>query len=341
MVEARHPATPMVATRRHLLACAASSAASLAQPALAQARQTVVFGIGLSAPFAPYVVLVESGIGAKHGIRGEYKIFESGIGGIEAVVTGNAQVAAGSELTPLRARASGAKIRAVGRPLISGKDIGIGVNAAIRSPQDFKGKRIGTIRGGTGDYLLYRFREKHGLHEGTDPDGYRVTNVNPAEWIPALSRGDIDAFFGWEPWVSRLPTVVRNARAYGFSGDDDLYWMWYSLIFREEWIRDDPAAADATYLALAETMDWINANREDACRMASKAFRVPIDAMRNQMNGCEYLLDTKRVHLTRLKEVGAWAAEAGFMQTSDLSRLVDEFYDPTVAQRVAPQRTDF
>jgi ABC-type nitrate/sulfonate/bicarbonate transport system substrate-binding protein len=301
----------------------------------------VVFGIGLSAPFAPYVVLVETGIGKKHGINGEYKIFESGIGGIEAVSTGNAQVCAGSEISPTQARARGASLKAVGRPLISGKDIGIGVSAAIKGPDDFKGKKLGTIKGGTGDYLLSKFSDKHGLHEGPAPDGYSVTNVQPSEWIPAVSRGDIDAFFGWEPWVSRLPTVVKGARAYAFSGDDDLYWMWYTLAFREDWMLANPKMADATFLAIAETMDWINANREDATKMASKAFRVQLDAMRNQVNGCTYLLDTKKAHIGRLMEVATWAKNKDVLPTDNVAALINGFYDPSICKRVAPDRTDF
>jgi hypothetical protein len=47
-----------------------ASTAALATPAIAQQRagraDRVIFGIGLSAPFAPYVALVERGIGTKH-----------------------------------------------------------------------------------------------------------------------------------------------------------------------------------------------------------------------------------------------------------------------------------
>ena len=80
-----------------------ASTAALTTPAIAQQRagraDRVIFGIGLSAPFAPYVALVERGIGTKHGIRAEYRVFESSIGGMEAVVTGNAHVAFGRELS--------------------------------------------------------------------------------------------------------------------------------------------------------------------------------------------------------------------------------------------------
>src|SRR3712207_3377724 len=127
------------ATRRTVLKGIGAAAAALvpggsalAQAARAGKADKVVFGIGLSAPFTPYVALVDKGIAAKHGIAAEYRIFESGIGGIEALVTGNAHVAFGAELTTLRPRASGAKVVGVGRPLVSQKDIGIAVSSKIQ-----------------------------------------------------------------------------------------------------------------------------------------------------------------------------------------------------------------
>ncbi len=333
LVGAAAVGTAMTASRRIALAQAPAHKSGKADK--------VVFGIGLSAPFSPYVALVDKGIAAKHGIKAEYKIFESGIGGIEALVTGNAHVAFGAELTTLRPRVSGAKVLGVGRPLISMKDIGIAVGPRIKGPQDFKGKKVGMIRATASDYLFYRFCQKHGLREGTGGDDIQVVNVQAPEWIPAVQRGDIDGFFGWEPWVSKLPQIVKGGRVYGFSSDDNLYTMWYTMIFREEWARDDPDSAGATYVAIGETMDWMNANMEEATQLASRAFRIQPADMKIQMAGNQFVLDTKKAHPARIKEVASWAKEKGYLKVDDVARLVDDFYYPAIAKKYAPARTDF
>ncbi|WP_207538310.1 ABC transporter substrate-binding protein [Sabulicella rubraurantiaca] len=328
---------------RRTLLVAGSTA--LALPALAQGRagrtDKVVFGIGLSAPFAPYVALVDRGIAARHGLNAEYRIFESSIGGMEAVVTGNAHVAFGSELSALRPRASGARILGVGRPLVSDKDIGIGVSAAIQGPQDFRGKRVGMIRGTAADYLFHLFCRRHGLTEGNGPNDVRILAVQAPEWVPALQRGDIDAFFGWEPWLTRLPTIVRGARVYAYSSDDGLYQLWYTMVFREDWAREDPDSAGAAYRAVADAMTWVNANRDEAVQLAARTFRTPVNDMRVQMAGNTYLLDTKREHPVRIKQVAAWAKDRGLLNADNTDRLVDDYYYPEIARRYAPQLTDF
>jgi ABC-type nitrate/sulfonate/bicarbonate transport system substrate-binding protein len=310
--------------------------------ARAQAKlDKVVFSTGLSAPYTPYVALVEKGFAAKHGFKAEYRIFEAGPKAIEALVTGNAHVSAASEMTTFRPRASGAKILGVGRSLISGKDIGIGVGPNITKPEDFKGKKFGMIPGGTGHYLFDKFIQKHGLREGTGPDELQIVSVQPPEWIPAVQRGDIDGFFGWEPWLTKLPTIVRGGRLYAYSGEDDLYTMWYTLVCGEDWMRADPELAGAVYNALADTMAWINANNEEAVQLASRAFRVPLADMRTQMAGSTFLLDTKKEHPVRIKEIANWVKSKGYLKSDNIEQSVDAFYYPDIAKKYASSMTDF
>ena len=238
--------------RRRAIAGAGGMAAALAAgpafgqsaPAVKGSGSKVLFGIGLSAPFLPVVPWVDKGIAAKHGVNAEYKIFESGLGGVEAVVAGNGHVCIGSEVNMSRPRLSGGSIVSVARCLVARRDQGIGVGPGIDKPADFKGKTVAVIRTTGADYLLSRFLEKHNLREGTGPEEVKVITVQPAEWIPAIQRGDLNAFFGWEPWLSKLPQIVKGAKVYAWASDDNLYNQWLFTAFREDWakqIRTSPA----------------------------------------------------------------------------------------------------
>lgn len=335
-------------SRRSLLKglALAPAASALAGPALGQGTgggAKVVFGIGLSSVYAQYVVCVEKGFTKKNGLAGEYKIFESGIGGIEAVVAGNAQVASGAELTSMRPRASGGNLVSVGRPMISMRDNAIAVRKGIETPADFKGKKFGLIRGSAADYFFYKFARKHGLESGTGPDKVELLTVQAPEWIPALQRGDIDGFFGWEPWVSRLPTIVRDAKVYAYSGDENLYPIWNCLLFREDWTRANADAAGATLVSLLETTEWMNAskdNMEEATRIVSRVFRVPLDAMRVQMAGITFQVDNRKEMLVRLKEVGEWAKSLGYLKVDDVDKLIAGLDYPDIAKKYTPQVSD-
>ena len=112
---------------------AAGPAFGQSAPAVKGNGSKVLFGIGLSAPFLAFVPWVDKGIAAKHGVNAEYKIFESGLGGVEAVVAGNGHVCVGSEVNMSRPRLSGGSIVSVARCLVARRDQGIGVGPGIES----------------------------------------------------------------------------------------------------------------------------------------------------------------------------------------------------------------
>jgi ABC-type nitrate/sulfonate/bicarbonate transport system substrate-binding protein len=339
---------PVSITRRQMAAAIGGAAAfslmpraALPQTPAIKNSSKVVFGIGLSAPFLPYLPWVDKGIAAKHGVNAEYKIFESGLGGVEAVVTGNGQICLGSEANMSRPRLSGASIVTVARALVARRDQGIGVAAGINSPQDFKGKKVAVIRTTGADYLLSRFLERHGLREGSGPDEVNVITVQPAEWIPAIQRGDLHAFFGWQPWLSKLPQIVKGAKVYAWASDDNLYNQWLFVAFREDWAKSNPELAGATYASLAEATDWVNRNKEEAIDMAAKAFRLNRNDLKDQVDGVDYVFDTKRDHYDRFKEMLGWAVKRNYMKIDDLDQFVRQAYYPDIAKKYAPSRTDF
>ena len=63
--------------------------------------------------------------------------------------------------------------------------------------------------------------------------------------------------------------------------------------------------------------------------------------MRVQMAGNTYVLDTKREHPVRIKQVAAWAKQRNLLNVENTDRLVDEYYYPDIAKRYAPNLTDF
>src|SRR5262245_34133567 len=88
------------------------------------ADQHLAFGIGISAPFAPFVNAVEKGFMEKRGVPAEYKMFESGAPAFEAMVAGSLDAGMVSEFIFVPARAKGAQISLVSLFTVTGKDLG-------------------------------------------------------------------------------------------------------------------------------------------------------------------------------------------------------------------------
>ena len=77
------------------------------------------------------------------------------------------------------------------------------VRNAIKSPKDLKGKTIGTRVGSTGSWFISVFLEKNGLQ----PGDVTVKNLDTQVLPIALCKGDIDAFFIWQPFGQRASEI--------------------------------------------------------------------------------------------------------------------------------------
>ena len=72
--------------------------------------------------------------------------------------------------------------------------------ANIKSPADFKGKKVATPFGSTSHFRLLGFLKTNGLTQGQ----VTVLDMKPAAIVAAWSRGDIDAAYVWAPAKSKL-----------------------------------------------------------------------------------------------------------------------------------------
>src|SRR5207245_7093002 len=182
------------------------------------ADKKLTFGIGISAPFAPFVIAVEKGFMEKRGVPAEYKMFESGAPAFEAMVAGSLDAGMVSEFIFVPARAKGAQISLVSLFTVTGKDLGAVVSKNIKSPKDLEGKTVGTALRTSAEYFMYKYFEKL----GGDIGKVAVKNINPTETAPALLHGDSDAVFRWGSCVAKGPAVVPAGRVSARCGTDDV-----------------------------------------------------------------------------------------------------------------------
>jgi sulfonate transport system substrate-binding protein len=70
--------------------------------------------------------------------------------------------------------------------------------STITSIGDLKGKSVAVNRGGTGEYLLVRALETHGI----DVASVKRIYLSPADSAAALATGHVDAWATWDPFVT-------------------------------------------------------------------------------------------------------------------------------------------
>ena len=127
----------------------------------------------------------------------------------------------------------------------------------ITTPEQLKGKRIGTVIGAASDYYLHTLLVLNGI----DPKLVHVTHLQPEDMAEALANAQVDAIAIWEPNAFQVLKSVPGATLLTKSGfyietfnlvarselkgvrDDDLLKLLRALERAERFIQNEPAKA--------------------------------------------------------------------------------------------------
>ena len=175
----------------------------------AKATKSGVIRIVRPKQLTPLSVLEKQGTLEKSlaplGLEVEWLEFAAGPQQLEALNAGALDVASTAESPPIFAQAAGNSLVYLATTYPSGKAVSLLVKpqAKIETLADLKGKRVAFQKASIGHYLLVRGLASVGLSLND------VTSVflPPPDANAAFSEGQVDAWFVWEPFVTR---AVQN-----------------------------------------------------------------------------------------------------------------------------------
>ena len=295
----------------------------------------IILASGLAGPYVHYPVAVEKGFFAKYGLNAELRIFASGFEAVQAVGAGEAHISNAGEFSLLGPHSRGADIVVVGRNIVNFGDLGVGAVEGISGPDDLIGKTCAAVLGGTGEWYVHRYQTVYDI----DPADMTVLHMAAPEWLPTMARGDIDCFFGWEPWLTQLPDVVSGGSVIHRNADDGVYVLQNFVGFNQTWIEEDPAGAAAAMLAMIDTMEWVNDNRQEAAEIAAEAMQLDADQLVLLMECCVYDMAFPQQVTDAAQNMGSWAEGAGVIEIS-VDELVASALFPDLIYLVAPERCE-
>jgi len=139
----------------------------------------------------------------------------------------------------------------------------------VQKAADLKGRKIGVPVGGNAEYFMDVFLQKNGLSR----KDVQVVNLNPPEMIGAIVRGDIDAAFSFEPYIT------RSLNQLGDKGillmDADIYRETFDLVSMRPWAEANRETAEKVLRALVKATQFIKANRDESVQIV--AARIQLD----------------------------------------------------------------
>jgi NitT/TauT family transport system substrate-binding protein len=255
---------------RHLFRVAASwfmgpvIAASMAWSDIAGA-ETISIGVGIDPGFVAFYTAKQEKLFEKEGLDVKFLQFAQGGEALDALVAKQVAVSASAEPTTL-IRMARSDVIALAVVAESGRYLKLATRAGITDPTQVKS--FGVVPGGAMEYLTGITMKKYNM----DPATVKRLRAGPPEMPALLLRGDIDAFWLFEPFPTMV--VSQGGKVLATSGDVGyVYNFWVSST--ETWLNGHKDEAGKILKALAAACDIVNADPQRGADATQAQVRIP------------------------------------------------------------------
>ena len=313
--------------------CATAAAAQ--QPSAT--NPTVTVAVAPSIDMSLMVIAIKKGFLQQEGLNAQLQLFDSAPAALQGVVAGRADITNNTEPPQLAARARGGKIVQVMTGYLSGKQNGLVVDGdLIKKPANLIGNAVGVQRGSGANYHLAWFLQ----HNKIPADNVSIKYMDAPDQIPAMARGDIQAFFSWEPFLTKAADTVPKAKVFSRTIDDGFVFAG-NVAMREDMAKNNKDVAVKVVKALIAAANWMTANPMEAAKVANEVLRAPsLEQLSQQIQYLDWPGNfTKKVYDQEVS-IAEWGIGVGLFPAKNANSLVDELIYPAIIKEAAPDRTD-
>jgi len=228
-------------------------------------------------------------------------------------------------------RSRGEEVRIVAGACSGGAALVVQSDDRIKTDAEFKGRRIGTPQlGNTQDVAARAWLQSRGLRiRLTGGDALVIPTPNP-EQLALFEKGDLDAVWTIEPWVSRL---VLEARGRVYLEESTLWpacggkYVTTHLVSSVRFLREHPELVKRWISAQIDLTGWIRQNESEAKRIFNDELKaetgraLPREILDRAWGKLELTHDPIQASLLKSAED---AFRVGFLKEApDLSRIYD------------------
>jgi sulfonate transport system substrate-binding protein len=251
--------------------------------------------------------------------------YNAGPSAMEAIFAGSLEVTYVGPGPALNAhfKSNGDEIRVVSGAANAGAALVVKSDSSIKTPADFREKKIATPQlGNTQDISCRAWLKAQGFKVTlTGGDVMVIPTANPDQ-LALFQKGSVDAVWTVEPWVTRLE---REAKARVFLEDKNTITTW--LVSSVKFLHDRRDLAKKIAGENMELTKWIQQNEAEAQKLLIEELKAetradfPPDAVAQAWKRIQFTSELSRDLIAKSVRDGKYA---GFFKGStDTSKLIE------------------
>jgi NitT/TauT family transport system substrate-binding protein len=264
------------------------------------------------------ILAKQNGYFRDQGLDVEVKRFTSGKLCLDAVLGGGADFATVAETPLVFVGFTEQKVYVITTIEWSNNNIKVLArkDGGITKPQDLRGKRVATFVGTSAEFFLSAFLGKYAL----SLKDVSVTNLKPPDMVTAITRGDLDAYAIWEPYI------YDGKRQLGDKGlvfeARDIYVETFNIAIKQDFALGHPELVEKFLQALLKAERYIAEKKEEAIAKVADSIGMDRVTLGQIWGDFNFGLVLDQSLLTYMSREAEWATQTG---TSPPGRPIPDY----------------
>ncbi|HSN22810.1 MAG TPA: NrtA/SsuA/CpmA family ABC transporter substrate-binding protein [Methylomicrobium sp.] len=271
---------------------------------------------------------------SRNGINVTLRKYDTGVGAVDGMLNGEADIAVGTNEFPLVGRAfQKEKIRTIGSIAKSDFIYVVGRrDRGIERISDLKGKRVGTTFRTIAEFFLGRLLELHGM---SIKDVTMVDLKTPVEWVDAVVNGDIDAVSTAQPYANAAKERLgANAAFWSAQSNRPLFTQ---VISTDDWISKHPESISRFLKALAQAEEYAIRNPAEAKATIQRMLNLDAAYMEAVWSQNQYFLSLDQSLIVAMEDEARWMIRNGLTSGNEIPDFLNFIYEDGL-KAVMPER---
>lgn len=264
-------------------------------------------------------VAEEQGYFEENGLEVTIKDYGSGKAAADALIAGEADISTSAGFVFVSNSFDHADLRVLGTVATSQvKELVARKDKRITAINDLIGKKIGVTKKSGAEFALGVFL----IFNALSYDDVELVDLKSSEIVEAISNGDIDATFTWDPYLYNIKEELGD-NTISWPGGQDFYFV---LITKEEWIENNPAVAERFMKSLLEAEDYIKDNSEESKEFVKDRFDYESDYMDYSWPKQEFTVILEQAMFVAFEDQARWRIKNKLTEVTEVPNYLDYIY---------------
>jgi NitT/TauT family transport system substrate-binding protein len=297
----------------------------------AWAQDKVRIGVGVDPSFTTWWVAKDRNFFAKYNIDAEITQFSGGPDLADSTMAGQLDFGSSGTATWMPRFVRSDALLIVGTMATSTDNFKMAASTSIKTLPDLQGKKLGTIAGSTIDYLWALVAQKLNVAESA----LNLIPVTPPELPAALDRGDVQAFFSWEPWPSKSVEISGKDKVHILASSGDVgYFQSFIVVGNKGFVQAHPDVTARLLAAMRDASNYLIESPEESIKITAARNKMTPQMARYIMGLYKFKMSMEPRMVDDAKVEEAWMRNKQRLKGNpiDWNKLVDRsFYDRAMA----------